>query len=109
MIFLLVEVEEDRLMAYQHAKRSSFITRSGIDKLAGAQRIADRLGFDLGQSVGAGDTPMDSFLKGVGLAVHVGPLELEYHGLLGTARVGDSFELGDLLFRLADLQRGSRS
>lgn len=107
MIFLLIEVEEDRLMAFQHAKRSSFVTRKGVDKLFGAQEITARLGLDLAHSVGAGDTPMDSFLKGVGLAVQVGATDLEYHGLQQTIRIANSHELGELLFRLADLQRGT--
>lgn len=107
MIFLLIELEGDRLMAYQHAKRSSFVTRKGVDKLFGAQEITARLGLDLESSVGAGDTPMDSFLKGVGLAVQVGAMDLEYHGLQETIRIASSLELGELLFRLADLQGGT--
>jgi hypothetical protein len=103
MLLLLVDAPEDRLMAYQHAKRSSFVTRKGVDKLVGLQDLAKRLGLDLAQAVGAGDTPMDSFLAGVGLAVQVGPLPLEYHGLSETVRVRDSLELGALLFRLAEL------
>ena len=94
-------------MAFQHAKRSSFVTRKGVDKLSGASEITARLGIDLAQSVGAGDTPMDSFLKGVGLSVHVGPMDLEYHGLIETIKVPDSFALGNMLFQLADLQRRS--
>jgi hydroxymethylpyrimidine pyrophosphatase-like HAD family hydrolase len=79
------------------------VTRKGIDKLAGLHTLANRLNIDLQHAVGAGDTPMDSFLKGVGLAVHVGGLDLEYHGLLQTVKVRDSLELGALLFRLAEL------
>lgn len=107
MVFLLVEAPEDRLMAYQHAKRSNFVTRKGVDKLYGAERAAEALGVELAESVGAGDTPMDSFLKGVGLAIQVGPLDLEYRGLRDTVKVPDSRALGDLLFRLADMQRGA--
>lgn len=103
MIFLLVNAEEDRLMAYQHAKRSHFVTRTGIDKLSGLEALASHLGLDLAHAVGAGDTPMDSFLKGVGLAVHVGGLDLEYKGLTGTVKVANSLELGELLTRLGDL------
>jgi hydroxymethylpyrimidine pyrophosphatase-like HAD family hydrolase len=106
MIFLLIEVAEDKLMAYQHTKRSSFFTRKGIDKLFGAQQIATTLGIDLTQSIGAGDTELDGFLSGVGLAVHVGKINLEYKGLLETIKLKTSFEFGDLLFRLAELQRG---
>jgi hydroxymethylpyrimidine pyrophosphatase-like HAD family hydrolase len=107
MIFLLVEAPEDRLMAYQHAKRSSFVTRQGVDKLFGARAAAAKLGVDLGASVGCGDTPMDAFLAGVGLAVHVGPLDLEYKGLLRTVKIASSLELGELLFRLGRLYRGA--
>ena len=104
MIFLLIERPADDLMAYQHARPSSFFTTKGTDKLSGSRVAADLLGFDLAHSVGAGDTPMDFFLNGVGLAVHVGPIELEFRGSQNTIRVRDSFELGDVLFRLAGLQ-----
>lgn len=103
MLFLLAEVPEDRRMAYQHARPSRFVTRSGVDKLAGAERLAAALGFDLAHSVGAGDTPMDCFLRGCGLAVQVGPNPLEYHGRFGTLRVPDSAALGTVLHRLAIL------
>ncbi len=109
MFFLLVNAEEDRLMAYQHVKRSNFVTHKGVDKLSGAVTLTQRLGIDLAHCVGAGDTPMDTFLKGVGLAVQVGGMPLEYRGLHQTVRVEDSFELGALLFRLAELQRNGAS
>jgi hypothetical protein len=79
-----------------------------VDKLSGAEAVAARLGIDLAHSVGAGDTPMDNFLKGVGLAVQVGPLDLEHKGLRQTVKVPNSLELGALLFRLAELQRERR-
>jgi len=108
MLLLLINAEEDRLMAYQHAKRSNFVTHKGVDKLSGTQALAALLEIDLAHAVGAGDTAMDSFLKGVGLAVHVGDFALEYKGLLATLRVKDSLELGAVLFRLAELQRGEQ-
>jgi hypothetical protein len=104
MIFLLVERSADDLMAYQHSKPSSFFTTKGVDKLTGARAAAGHVGFDLRDSLGAGDTPMDVFLNGVSLAVHVGPFDLDFRGLQNTIRVKDSFELGDVLFRLAGLQ-----
>ena len=105
MIFLLIEAPEDTLMAYQHTKRSNFFTHEGVDKLFGSERIAAHLGVELGHSLGAGDTEMDRFLSGVGLAVHVGPLDLEYKGMLQTIKLKNSFELGELLFRVAELQQ----
>lgn len=105
MIFLLVERSADDLMAYQHSKPSSFFTHKGVDKLYGSQQIAQKLGFDLAHSIGAGDTPMDSFLSGVGLAVQVGNFNLEFKGLQATIKLKNSFELGDFLFRLAELRQ----
>jgi hydroxymethylpyrimidine pyrophosphatase-like HAD family hydrolase len=108
MIFLLVDVPHEQLMAYQHTQRSNFFTASGVDKLFGAQRMAEKFNLELGRSVGAGDTELDRFLKGAGLAVLVGSLQLEFKGLYETIRLKDSFELGDLLFRLAGmLNRGA--
>jgi hydroxymethylpyrimidine pyrophosphatase-like HAD family hydrolase len=107
MLFLLVEAPEDRLMAYQHARPSSFLTHAGIDKLAGAERLARHIGFDLAASVGAGDTPMDSFLQGCGLAVQVGPNPLEHRGLAATVRVPDPPALGEVLRYLAVRPQGA--
>jgi len=104
MIFLLIERPADDLMAYQHSQPSSFFTTKGVDKLSGTRTAAGLLGFDLARSVGAGDTAMDCFLNGVGMAVHVGPQELDFRGLHNTIRVKNSFELGDVLFRLAGFQ-----
>lgn len=105
MIFLLIDLPQDRLMAYQHTKRSNFFTRTGVDKLFGAQQIARHIGVDLAQSIGAGDTELDSFLNGVGLAVLVGNNNLDYKGIVQTIRLNDAFQFGALLFRLAELQR----
>ena len=106
MIFLLIDAPHEELMAYQHTRASNFFTADGVDKLSGAQRIAESLGFDLTRSMGAGDTGLDRFLNGVGLAVLVGSLELDFRGLLQTIRLKDSFELGELLFRMAAMLRG---
>jgi hydroxymethylpyrimidine pyrophosphatase-like HAD family hydrolase len=107
MIFLLIERPADDLMAYQHSRPSSFFTRQGVDKLFGTQEIARHLGFDLADSIGAGDTAMDSFLNGVGLMVQVGNHNLEFRGLHSTVKLNNSLEFGDFLFRLAELQRES--
>ena len=106
MIFLLIDVPEDQLMAYQHTKRSNFITHKGVDKLFGAKALAEHLGCDLQQSLGAGDTELDNFLDGVGLALIVGNNELKFHGLVDTIRLKNSLELGSLLFRAAELAAG---
>jgi hydroxymethylpyrimidine pyrophosphatase-like HAD family hydrolase len=105
MILLLIDIPADRLMAYQHTKQNNFITHRGVNKLYGAEKMASLLQFDLAHSVGAGDSEMDTFLKGVGLAVHVGNPSLSYEGISDTIRLQDFIEFGDLLFRFADMQR----
>ncbi len=106
MIFLLIDAPEDQLMAYQHTKRSNFITHKGVDKLFGARAMADVLQCDLHASLGAGDTELDNFLNGVGLALLVGNNDLKFNGLVDTIKLKNSLELGDLLFRAAELARG---
>jgi hydroxymethylpyrimidine pyrophosphatase-like HAD family hydrolase len=108
MIFLLIDVPEDQLMAYQHTKRSNFITHKGVDKLFGAQAMADVLGVNLDHSLGAGDTELDNFLNGVGLASIVGNNDLSFRGQIDTIRLKDSHELGNLLFRAAALAVGAK-
>ncbi len=105
MVFVLIDAPRDRLMAYQHADRRSFTTHAGVDKLSGAVRMAEVIGADLAHSVGAGDTDMDSFLAGAGLAVTVGDARLRFRGLMDSIRVRDPLAFGTLLFRLAELQR----
>ncbi|MEJ7680255.1 MAG: hypothetical protein WKG06_20855 [Segetibacter sp.] len=45
MIFLLIDIPQDKLMAYQHTKKSSFFTHKDVDKLSGAEHIAHLLHF----------------------------------------------------------------
>ncbi len=103
MIFLLIDAPQDQLMAYQHTRQSNFITHKGVDKLFGAQRMAEVLNFELENSLGAGDTELDTFLKGVGFAVIVGKHPLTFRGLVDTITLANSQELGDLLFRASEL------
>ena len=106
MIFLLIEIPQDQLMAYQHTNRSNFFTRRGVNKLTGTQEIAKHIGFKLEDSIGAGDSEMDKFLNGVGLAVQVGSNpRFPFRGLTETVRINTAFEFGDFLFRLAGFQR----
>ena len=107
MIFLLIDAPEDQLMAYQHTKRSNFITHKDVDKVSGAHAMAEVLGVELQQSLCAGDTELDNFLEGVGLASIVGNKELKFRGQVETVRLKNSHELGDLLFRAAALAAGN--
>lgn len=108
MIFLLVDAPHEELMAYQHTRRNNFFTTEGVDKLSGTYQMAQMMRFDMAASVGAGDTELDLFLAGVGLAVLVGDLQLELKGLMNTIRLKDSFELGEMLFCLAKAVKAAR-
>jgi hypothetical protein len=103
MLAVLADAPQDRRMAFQHVARSSFVTRAGVDKLAGLRALAARLGLDLAHAIGAGDTPMDTFLAGVGLAVKVGAHDLAFSGAHGAIAVDDPAAFGRVLFRLAEL------
>ncbi len=105
MIFLLIDIPQDKLMAYQHTKKNSFFTTKGVDKNSGTAQIADKLGFKLEHSVGAGDSEMDTFLTSVGLAVHVGNPYLKFEGILPPVKLKSSSELGELFFELAAMQK----
>jgi hypothetical protein len=104
MLSILADVPEDGRMAYQHGNPTQFVTHKGIDKLAGARLAAERLGFALEHSVGAGDTRMDNFLSGVGLSLHVGQVELPFQGRFDTIRLPEPAAMGDVLFELSGLQ-----
>lgn len=98
MIFLLIDLPEDRRMAYQHTQRASFFTRAGVNKRTGAEAMARHLGIDLAASIGAGDAPPDDFLDAVGFAIVVGDnAEVDYKGLVDTVRVAGIAEFGELL------------
>lgn len=101
MIHLTVNAPADERMAYQHANKRDFITHKNTNKTTGAHRIAEHLGISLADTLGAGDTEMDTFLEAVGLAVHVGPYKLDYKGTFGTMKVPDPFALGELLTNFA--------
>lgn len=103
MMSLFVDRPEDTLMAYQHSKRNSFFTRKGVDKAYGLCQIAKRFKVSLDDSIGAGDTEMDSFLSEVGLAVIVGGAPLLYKGKSDTARLQLPSDLGDFLSDAAHL------
>lgn len=105
MIFLLIEADADTLMAYQHSKKSNFFTTTGTDKLSGTKEMARLLNVELDHSIAAGDTPMDIFLDGVGLSVHVGNGNLPFKGIRDTLKLPGFVEFGQLLFHFAAMQQ----
>jgi hydroxymethylpyrimidine pyrophosphatase-like HAD family hydrolase len=110
MASLFIDRPEDTLMAYQHGKRNSFFTRKGIDKASGIREIATRFDLSLLDSIGAGDTEMDTFLSEVGFAIIVGRATLPYCGLIDTLHLSSPAELGEAVMHFADLvpEKGRR-
>jgi hydroxymethylpyrimidine pyrophosphatase-like HAD family hydrolase len=105
MILLLVEARDDQLMAYQHSKRSNFITHDKVDKLSGTIDMSKHLGFSMQDSLGAGDSNMDVFLAGTGLAIHVRNSSLPFEGKKHTLRLTDYHDYGQLLALLSTMQK----
>lgn len=109
MIFLLIDIPQDKLMAYQHTQKSNFFTHTGVDKRFGAEQIAKLLDFDLDHSIGAGDSQMDTFLAAVRQPVYVGNHTLPFQDQHPAIKVSGSTELGHLLFELANLEKTTKS
>jgi hydroxymethylpyrimidine pyrophosphatase-like HAD family hydrolase len=105
MMSLFIDRPEDTLMAYQHSKRNSFFTRKGVDKASGLKEMAKRQNLSLADSIGCGDTEMDSFLNEVGLAVIVGGSRLPFKGKFETTLVANPPELGHFISALAHLAK----
>jgi hydroxymethylpyrimidine pyrophosphatase-like HAD family hydrolase len=105
MALVLVDRAGDTLMAYQHNRPSTFYTSEKVDKRSGLSHMAEVLGISLEDSVGAGDTLMDSFLEMTGLSVIVGNDSLPYKGVKETVAVKDPIELGELVSLMARLAR----
>ena len=102
MTSLFIDRPEDTLMAYQHSKRNSFFTASGVNKAFGLREVAAKIDRVCSAALGAGDTEMDTFLSEVGFAVIVGEAKLSFRGRSETMRVSTPQELGDLILAYAD-------
>jgi hydroxymethylpyrimidine pyrophosphatase-like HAD family hydrolase len=105
MTSLFIDRPEDTLMAYQHSKRSSFLTAQGVNKASGLREVAAHLHLSPIDALGAGDTEMDTFLAELGLAVIVGEAKLPFRGRKETVRVATPLELGELILAYADLAK----
>ena len=99
MVFQLLDLPQDRAMAYQHTQRNSFFCRRRQNYGAHASR---HLGIDLLHSIGAGDSPMDDFPAGVGFAVILGACKNTKDALHPCASATRS-HLGNLLYSIGEL------
>jgi hydroxymethylpyrimidine pyrophosphatase-like HAD family hydrolase len=106
MASLFVDRPQDLLMAYQHSKRNSFFTTEGVNKASGLRAVAEKINRSCTESLGAGDTEMDTFLSEVGFAVIVGGAKLRFRGRQETIRVATPQELGNVLLAYAGFLKG---
>ena len=77
MIFLL-PVITDNDTSFVHTNHKDFYTHQKVDKLSGAKKMISHLHRQIDYFVGAGDTPMDVFLKEVGLVIKVGKMDFNF-------------------------------
>ena len=105
MVFMLIDVPQDRLMAYQHTGRARFFTHAGVDKRSGGLALAAELGLSLADSIGAGDAEADTFLDEVGFAAIVGNQDVAFRGRSDTVRLADPPAFGELLLATAEALR----
>lgn len=100
MIFLLVKKD---LIEGTHLQRNlkDFYTTAGANKLAGAHAFVNQLGRNLEHFIGAGDTPMDVFLKETGAVIKVGNLSLDFDCQATVLLVKTVSEMGDVFTQIA--------
>jgi hydroxymethylpyrimidine pyrophosphatase-like HAD family hydrolase len=108
MMLLLEGAAGERPAAFRRSAASCFVTRPGVDKRFGALALAEIMAMDLAHSIGAGDSPIDTFLTAVGFAVQVGGQDLGYRGTAGALRMPDPPALGRLLLDVAGRRRPRR-
>lgn len=101
MIFLLVKKD---LIQGAHLQRDlkDFYTTAGANKLAGAHAFVNQLGRNLLHFIGAGDTPMDVFLKETGAVIKVGSYPLDFHCQATILPVETVSEIGEVFTWIAE-------
>jgi hypothetical protein len=100
MIFLFVNKDQIPGTHLQHNLRD-FYTTAGVNKLSGAHAFVNQLGRNLPYFIGAGDTPMDVFLKETGAVIKVGDLPLGYNCQATILPVATVAEIGEVFTQIA--------
>ncbi|RNI24040.1 HAD hydrolase family protein [Rufibacter latericius] len=101
MIFLSVKKDTAQGTHLQHNFKD-FYTTTGANKLTGAHAFVNQLGRDLKHFIGAGDTPMDVFLKETGVVVQVGDLPLGFDCQATILPVKTVPEIGEVFTHIAE-------
>ena len=100
MIFLLATIM-DANASYLHTNHKNFYTRQNVDKLHGAKKIISYLDREIENFIGAGDTPMDVFLKDVGQVIKVGNMDLNFHCKSPTIQLEHVPDIGEVFTEVA--------
>lgn len=101
MVFLLpVEVEAGS--PFQHTDHKDFYSHLNVDKLYGAKKFMSHLGLKIDHFIGAGDTPMDVFLKEVGLVLKVGNLNLNFDCASEVIELQQIADIGEVFTAVAE-------
>lgn len=101
MIFLLVKKDLIQGAHLQHNIKD-FYTTANINKLTGAHAFVNQLRRNLKHFIGAGDTPMDVFLKETGAVIKVGNLPLDFSCQATILPVETVSEIGEVFTQIAE-------
>jgi hypothetical protein len=101
MIFLL-PVEIDAATPFQHTNHKDFYSHQHVNKLYGTKKFMSHLGLKTEYFIGAGDTPMDVFLKEVGLVLKVGKLNLNFECASEVIELEQIIDIGEVFTAVAE-------
>ena len=107
MIFLLPGEDQDNSARFTGFK--DFYSHTNVDKLYGAKKMIAQLGRKIDHFIGAGDTPMDVFLKEVGLVLKVGMLNLNFDCKSTVLQIDQLDEIGEVFTELSMTCQPSKS
>ncbi|GLU51210.1 HAD hydrolase family protein [Dyadobacter frigoris] len=100
MIFLL-DLREDSGIPARHSDHKDFYTAKNVNKSSGAKNMVKHLDRQIHHFIGAGDTPMDVFLKEVGLALKVGRMDLGFECKSPVVQIDHIEDIGDVFNEIA--------
>lgn len=100
MIFLL-DLRQDSGIPARHSDHKDFYTARSVNKLSGAKKMVKHLDRQIQHFIGAGDTPMDVFLKEVGLVLKVGGMDLGFDCKSPLVQIDNIEEIGDIFNEIA--------
>lgn len=107
MIFLLPGADPDNSARFTGFK--DFYSHHNVDKLYGAKKMISQLGRKIDHFIGAGDTPMDVFLKEVGLVLKVGTMNLNFDCKSTVLQIDRLDEIGEVFTELSLICQPSKS